>query len=595
MADVVCFGPFELDTRTGDLRKKGKRLRLPPQPTRLLSLLVTRSGQLVTREEIRHHLWGGKTFVEYERSINACLAHLRSMLGDRAQAPRYIETCPGRGYRFIADVQRRRPFPQPTVAVLPFANLTGDPSLEHVADGLTDSLITELASISGLRVITRQSVLHLKGSSRTLREIAAELGADVLMEGSALCDGDRVCLNVQLVTASPPERHLWAKAYECPRNDMIAVHRQVATAVAESVDTALTPSEVQRFARPQRVNPAAHETYVKGCYYAADWSEESCNAALTLFDEAVSRDPAYAPAFAAKARILFNLAYWGYRPLEPTLTRAKEAAVAALALDEDLAAAHVAMGYVDWFRDWNLDALCREIDRALALSPSDPEAHILAALFTLTLQDDCDGAFADAEFALRLDPLSQSTHFLLAWCYLFGGDFSRALSEARKTLELFSDSLQAWYAVGLSHIALGQRQEAVVALEKAVSLSREAVALGYLGTAYALVGRCEDTRALLNELHALRAHRFVPLKPFIILHLALGEIEPALAAIEEAYNARDPIVFALGVTPPFAALRGHPRFEAVLERLPTHPRLSEELRRRRRSQRASGSRRIWQT
>jgi TolB-like protein len=229
--DVVSFGPFELDTRTGDLRKRGKRIRLAPQPASLLTLLATRPGQLVTRDVIRRHLWGGGVVVEYERSLNACLAHLRATLGDCAEAPRCIETSPRRGYRFIAPVERRRPFPQPTVAVLPFVNLTSDPALEYFVAGLTNELITELASISALRVISYQSVVHLKGSSRTLPEIGSELGADALVEGSAFCEADRVRLNVQLVSASP-ERHLWAKAYECGKGEVFAFHRQVARVCA---------------------------------------------------------------------------------------------------------------------------------------------------------------------------------------------------------------------------------------------------------------------------------------------------------------------------------------------------------------------------
>ena len=212
--EIVRFGQFELDARRGELRKRGKRIRPAPQPASLLTLLATRPGQLVTRDEVRRHLWGGEVFVEYERSLNACLAHLRAILGDRADAPRYIETSPRRGYRFIAPVHRSRPFPQPTVAVLPLVNLTSDPALEYFVDGLTAALITELASISALRVISHQSVLHLKGSSRTLPEVAWALGADALIEGSAVSEAERVRLNVQLVALSP-ERHLWAKAYEC--------------------------------------------------------------------------------------------------------------------------------------------------------------------------------------------------------------------------------------------------------------------------------------------------------------------------------------------------------------------------------------------
>ena len=564
MPDVVCFGPFELDTRTGDLRRRGKRIRLAPQPASLLTLLATRPGQLVTRDEIRRHLWGGEVFVDYERSLNACLAHLRATLGDRAEAPRYIETSPRRGYRFIATVRRSRPFPQPTVAVLPFVNLTNDPALEYFVAGLTGELITELASISALRVISHQSVRHLKGSSRTLPEIASELGADALVEGSAIAEAERLHLNVQLVAGSP-EHHLWAKAYDCARGEVIAFHRQVARAVADTVDAALTPAEVDRLSRLPRVDPAAQEAYIRGCYHATMWSEEHCAAALDFFEKAIARDPGYAPAHVALARTLFLLAYWGYLPLQPTLTRAKEAAAAALAHDRGLASAHTMMAWLYWALDWDFEASSRERELALELGPSDPDAHLQAAL--LGVVEDRERAFAHAEFAIRLDPLSESTHFQLAWCYYFGREPARALEQARRTLERFPTSLQTWYALGLSHLALGQAHEAVRALETATSLSREPVGLGYLGCAYALVGRRDDTRALLDELLTRKAQRFVPLRPFILLYIAIGDTDRALDALEDAYEQRDPTVLGVTVVPLYARLHGHPRFEALVARL----------------------------
>ena len=570
MPDVVCFGPFELDTRTGDLRKRGKRIRLAPQPASLLTLLATRPGQLVTRDEIRRHLWGAEVFVEYERSLNACLAHLRATLGDRADAPRYIETSPRRGYRFIATIHRSRPFPQTTVAVLPLVNVTSDPALEYFVDGLTDALITELASISALRVISHQSVIHLKGTSRTLPEIASELGIDAVIEGSALCEAERVRLNVQLIATSP-ERHLWAKAYECPRGEVLLFHRQVARAVADTVNAALTPAEFARLSRvPPRVDTQAQEAYVKGCYHATMWSEEHCGAALRLFEAAVARDPAYAPAHVALARTLFLRAYWGHLPLKPTLTRAKEAAAAALAHDKGLASAHTMMAWLYWALEWDFEASRRELALALELGPSDPEAHIQAAL--LGVVDDRERAFAHAELALRLDPLSESTHFQLAWCYYFGGEPARAVEQSRTTLERFPDSLLTWYVLGLSQLSLGQVQEGITALEKATSLSREPFGLGYLGCAYALVGRQDDARAILDELLTWKAERFVPLKPFILLYTALGDIDRALDALEDAYEQRDPTLLAMTAVPLFARLAGQPRFEALLARLTAHRR-----------------------
>jgi TolB-like protein/DNA-binding winged helix-turn-helix (wHTH) protein/tetratricopeptide (TPR) repeat protein len=576
MPDIVCFGPFELDTRTGDLRKRGKRIRLGPQPVSLLTLLASRPGQLVTREEIRRHLWGGGVVVEYERSINACLAHLRAMLGDRAEAPRYIETSPRRGYRFIAPVRRWRPFPQPTVAVLPFLNLTSDPDMEYFVAGLTGELITELASISALRVISYQSVLHLKGSSRTLGEIASELGVDALIEGSAVCEADRVRLNVQLVAASP-ERHLWANVYECARGEVIAFHRQVARAVADTVDAALTPAELDRLSRVPRIDPLAQDAYVRGCYHASKWSEEHCTTALRYFEEAIARDPGYAPAHVAIAHTWFLLAYWGYQPLKPTLMRAKQAATAALRHDDGLASAHTTLAWIHWALEWDFEASRRERELALELGPSDPEAHIQAAL--LGVVEDRERAFAHGEFALRLDPLSEWTHVQLAWCYYFGGEPGRALEQSRKTLERFPGSLMARYTLGLSYLALGRAQEGVTALEEATSLAREPVGLAYLGCAYARAGRLEDARGLLDELLARKGQRFVPRRPFMLLYTALGDIDRALDLLDEAYEQRDPAVFSVPVVPLYAPLRGHPRFEAFLARLAARRRNSGQSRR----------------
>lgn len=566
MSTVVRFGPFEFNTRTAELSKGGRRLPISPQPANLLSLLISRAGDLVTRDDIRRRLWAEGVFVDFDLALNACLANLRAILSDRARAPRYIETLPRRGYRFIAEFERPRALAQPTIAVLPFTNLGGDGSREYIADGMTDALITELASISSLRVISRQTVLHLKGSDKPLAEIARELGVDAVVEGTALHSGAAIRITAQLVAVAP-ERHIWARAFECAPADVVSVQHEVARGVAEGVDAALTPAEISRLSRPVRIDPEAHEAYVKGLFHAADWSREGLTKALRYFERAIAIDPGYAPAHAALASLFNNLAYWGHMPLKEGFTRAKQEAASALALDEGLASAHAQLGWAIWCHDWDLPACEGQRRRALELGPSDVGALILSAMFRLAVCGEAESV-AEAELALKLDPLSQSTNFSLAWIYLFAGNASRARRQALATLDLFPSSAQACYVLGLSALALGDVPAAITALEKAAAIARDPLSLGYLGLAYAAAGRADETRRLLAEVSERREREFVSLKPFILLHLGLGENDRALDYLEEAWRARDPILFLVPNTPIFTALHAEPRYRAIIGRLP---------------------------
>ena len=223
----VSFGAFELDLDTGELRKSGRILKLQPQPARVLCLLVSQAGNLVSREDLRRRLWGESTFVDYDVGVDYCVNRIRSVLCDKARAPRYVETLPRRGYRFIAPVERQKPFAEPTLAVLPFANLNGDSAREYFADGVTDALITELARIQVVRVISRQSIIHLKGSSRKLDEIARDLGVDGVVEGAVLHEGNRVRVTAQLILMEP-ERHAWAQSYDCDMSAILTTQRDAA-------------------------------------------------------------------------------------------------------------------------------------------------------------------------------------------------------------------------------------------------------------------------------------------------------------------------------------------------------------------------------
>ncbi|HSL22696.1 MAG TPA: winged helix-turn-helix domain-containing protein [Vicinamibacterales bacterium] len=567
ISEVLRFGAFELNTRTCELSKHGHRLPLPPQPARLLSLLASRQGQLVTREEIRAHLWPGTVFVDFDLGLNSCLAHLRTILGDRARTPHYIETLSRRGYRFIARVESVRSVQQPTVAVLPFANLGGDPSLEYFADGMTDVLITELASISALRVISRQTVLHLKGSDKPLVAIARDLGVEALVEGTVLHAGTSIRITAQLVAVAP-ERHVWAHAYECAPSDVISIQRGVARAVAEGVSAALTPSELARLSHPVRVQPAAHQAYLKGLFQRGDWSREGLRKAMHSFEEAIAIDDTFAPPHVGLGNLFNDLGYWGHMPLKQAFPRAKQEALAALALDEGLAGAHTVLAWVHWWHDWDLEACDRERRRALELGPSDVGSLLMSGMFRLAECQETEEGIEEIRLGLKLDPLSQVMNFCLAWNYLFAGNLKLARDQAQATLDLFPASVQACYVLGLAELALGKPQEAIAALEKATAIARDPLSLAYLGYACGVTGSKDRTRELLAEVTDLRARSFVSLKPFIVLHIGLAEYDRALDHLEEAYRVRDPILFHVPRVPIFAPLAAEPRFCAVMGRVP---------------------------
>jgi TolB-like protein len=339
----VCrFGDYELDRRTLALRRAGRKAKLAPQLARVLGLLVSRPGELVTRDEIRRALWGEATYVDFERNLNYCLTCIRTALGDTVKCPRYIETLPRRGYRFIASVQRQRPFAEPTLAVLPFANLNGDPAMEYFTDGITDALITDLARITAVRVISRQSVLHLKGSSRKLDEIARDLSVDAVVEGSALHEAERVRVTAQLILVEP-ERHAWAQSYECNRSDVLNTQREAARAIAGCVAAALRPPGAvapASFPAPT-LAPGIIEAFLKARAELQKGSAEGMGQALQHYREITAKAPDFAAGLAGLATCLSCLGWLGHAPTREVYPSAKQMALQAVAMVDSVSEARL--------------------------------------------------------------------------------------------------------------------------------------------------------------------------------------------------------------------------------------------------------------
>lgn len=299
------FGVFEFDPRAGELRKQGMKLKLQGQPLDILTMLLERPGEVVTREDLQKRLWASDTIVEFDHSLNAAIKRLRDALDDSAETPRYVETSARRGYRFIGHIERdiARFL---SLAVLPLENLSHDPEQEYFAEGLTEALTTTLAKIGDLRVVSRTSAMLYKGARKSLREIAQELEVDAVVEGTVLQVGRRVRITAQLIDARG-ETHLWAESYERDLRNVLALQADVARAIAREVEVKLTPHEEAQLSQARSVDPEAYEAYLKGRYCWNRRTKDGFPKAVQYFREAIAKDPGYAEAYAGLADCLSGL------------------------------------------------------------------------------------------------------------------------------------------------------------------------------------------------------------------------------------------------------------------------------------------------
>jgi TolB-like protein/Flp pilus assembly protein TadD len=567
----VTFGPFELDLEIGELRKGGRLLKLPPQPATVLCLLVADAGKLVTRDQIRRKLWDDSTFVDYDLALDYCVNRVRAVLGDEARSPTYVETLPRRGYRFIAPVARRRRFTEPTLAVLPFENLNGDPAREYFADGVTAALISELGRIPALRVLSRQSVLHLKGSRRTVEEIAGDLEVDGVIEGATLHEGTRVRVTVQLVLADP-ERHAWAQSYDCDLSAILQSQRDAARAIAASVSCALTPDRGAGAPSPAAtlpsLPPAIVEAYLKGAAELGKASADSLSNALRHFREITLEAPDFAPGLAGHAVCLYCLGWFGHAPAREVFAAAKQLAAQAVAVDDTVSGAHHALATMHWLLDNDLQSAEREFRRATELSPSDADAHTLYALFLSGTARYAE-SIGEVEYALRLSPAALVQNQAAAWVHLHAGQFPEAEAQAARSITLFPEALQPHFVLGWAMWRQGRSDEAVAAFEKCLALSREALSLSFLGHVYARMGRVADARRLLQETEALLVDGRASPIAFVILHAGLGDLDSAFDWLDKVCRLRIDRNWLTVGFPGIDPLRRDPRFETLVRPLGT--------------------------
>jgi TolB-like protein/DNA-binding winged helix-turn-helix (wHTH) protein/Flp pilus assembly protein TadD len=646
---VVRFGTYEVSLQSGEVRKAGVKIRVQQQPLKLLEVLLERPGEVVTREELRSRVWPNESFGDFDQAVNIAIAKLRSALGDSADNPRYIETLPKRGYRFIADVsfvdaegRTRKPesasadsavtqpgrqfqvnglaippvtepgpqLPSPeltvapkprfwatgrlimalslvslailsilffrsrrqpptairSLAVLPLENLSGDASQNYFSDGMTDELITDLAQISALRVISRTSVMVYKGARKPLPQIARELHVDAVVEGTVLRAGDQVRITAQLIDAFT-DKHLWSQSYQGELRDTLALQDRVARAIADQIQINLTPREQAALKSGRVVNPEAYESYLKGRYFWNKRTADGLRVALAYFNQAIEEDPKYAQAYSGLTDTYALLGDWQYAVMTPreAYPKAKAAALRAVELDSALGEAHNSLAFVlDGF-DWDLDAGGKEFRRAIELNPGYATAHHWYA-WHLALLGRFDEAITEMRKAKGLDPLSLIINADLAELLILAHSYDESMRQSRKTIEMDPNFAMAHNQLGQAYLQQHMYEQAVVELQRAVQLSAGSpTVIANLARACALSGRRGDALKLLNGLKTSSTPGFSRASEIAAIYVSLGHKDEAMNWLEKGYAERfNPGVL---IRPGFDPLRSDPRFRDLAHRI----------------------------
>ena len=553
------FGPYRLDTVGRSLECRGEVIALPPKAVEVLAELVKRPGEVVAKKELLETVWP-EAFVE-EANLNQMVFVLRRAI-ESTNGSEYITTVPRRGYRFSGTVRRVEiPCRINSIAVLPLANLSGDPSQEYFADGITEALITELAKIGSLRVVSRTSVMRYKGRAEPIAQIARALRVRAILEGSVVKSGDRFRITVQLIHAGS-DQHLWTEVYDGAMADVLEVQGKVARDVAAGIRAQLSRNEKAHLSINRKVSPEAYSLYLKGRYFARILTEEAQRKAILHFQKSIQCDPDYAPGYAGLAECLIELAYFfGMNP-KKAFAEAKPAALKAVALDEEFAEGHAALGLLRLLDDWDWDAADRETGRAIELAPGNPYVYWKRGVF-LRYAGRCDESVPIHLHAESLDPFSIVAITEVGYALYYARRFGEASKQIQEAIELEPAWDQLYFGLGLTLLQQKRFEEAISALRTAVQKEPGnvfSVAALIYGLGHA--GRKKEAKRYLDEL--MKKYEYVPCWFLAMAWVGLDDKERALEALEQAFRDHEPCMVSLKVDAIFDPLREEERFKDMV-------------------------------
>jgi TolB-like protein/Tfp pilus assembly protein PilF len=585
MAHTIRFDAYEVSLPAGQLRKHGVKIGLRGKAFQVLATLLEHPGEVVTREELCRQLWREEVFVDFDNNLNTLVATLREALGDTADHPRFIETLPKRGYRFLAQVDSVPSLPQHRVAsrarliVLPFANLTGDAAQEYFSDAITDEFITALACLAPehLAVIARTTAMRYKGTHKDVAHIARELQVDYVVEGGVRITEDRISISVQLIQAAD-QTHLFAQKYDVRMRDIFSLYSCAALAFAQHLPTVADAMRSGLALREQvRRKPTedliAYNEYIKGRHEMWKMNAESLAEAKRHFEAALARDPTFALPCNALAELYWYLGILGLAPSRETDRLGRSYALRALGSDSTSAETHALLSFfpkkrtgdeIDYY-DWA--QIQGEVAHARQLDSNSRLVRIRYAM-VLAILGDIEEAVAELERALESDPLSFDVRCWLTIFLHLGRHFDQALEQASGILDLEPERFLSYHISGYVYLAMGRFEESTAQFRKALELSQELpMVLGFLGLSLGLSGRTAEARIVLERLHALTGQRYVPPTSFAWTNLGIGNIDETFLWLERAIDAPDRFIEPIKTYPFLDPLRSDPRFITLLRKM----------------------------
>ena len=520
------FGSFRIDPAERLLMRNGTPLPLTPKAFETLLILVQNSGHVLTKENLMREVWPD-TYVE-EANLTQNVFTLRKVLGQSVDGRQYIETVPRLGYRFAATVREvRSDGPNRSIdslAVLPLMNASGDPSLEYLSDGLTESIINSMSQLPQLRVMARSTVFRYKSREVDAEKVGHDLRVRVVLTGRILQLGERLIIRTELVDTADGSQ-LWGEQYNRKPSDLLAVQEEISREISENLRIRLTGEEKERLTKRHTEDTEAYQLYLKGCYFLNKYTKEDGEKAFDYFQRAIAIDPSYSLAYVGLADYYYRVSTTYLSPRE-ALPKAKAAALKALELDDTLAEAHTSLAYILMLYDWHWAAAEAEFKRAITLKPGYAPAHRWYGIYLVAV-GRFDESLAEMERAHELDPLSLQVNVSLAAPLYFARKYDQAMEHFQKTLEMDENFWPAHYLLGWVYEERGEFRRAIAEFQKARKLDDTPMILAGLGYAFGIAGKRGAAQKILEELSALSQKMYVSPYFIAIVHAAVEKRDEA--------------------------------------------------------------------